>query len=331
MLYASGVHASVFDAIAVLIAVAALGVLPIGPGVGAGAMVLILGSTGVAGVSAAGVLLTATGTVGGLAYGGWALADGLWSKRKARLRLLRAPADSQPSTSSDLTARSATIRGWGRQRAHRMRRTEPQRGEPAGIRLTDTAGLNADARASGPVATRRRASFRAGGRLARRRGRDRLGAGQGRSPDRRPVRAPRRADPNERRTDESWVGGGWVGWLGYGLGSRIEELPPGPPAPSPRPMFSLAYYDHVIVLDQGRWWFEALATPEREAALEQGSPSGSSGCGPSRRPRAKRPSPPSRSSATGRSGISTRWPTVSAGSPRASCFRPTCARGWRRG
>ena len=56
MLYASGVHASILDAIAVLIAIAALGVLPVGPGVGAASMVLILGSTGVAGVSAAGVL-----------------------------------------------------------------------------------------------------------------------------------------------------------------------------------------------------------------------------------------------------------------------------------
>jgi uncharacterized membrane protein YbhN (UPF0104 family) len=87
MLYASGVHASVFDATAVLIAVAALGVLPIGPGVGTGAMVLILGSTGVAGVSAAGVLLTATGTAGALAYGGWALADRFWTKRRTRLPL----------------------------------------------------------------------------------------------------------------------------------------------------------------------------------------------------------------------------------------------------
>jgi uncharacterized membrane protein YbhN (UPF0104 family) len=90
MLYASGVHASVFDAAAVLIAVAALGVLPIGPGVGASAMVLILGSTGVAGASAAGVLLTATGTVGALAYGGWALADRVRTKRVTD-RQLRAP------------------------------------------------------------------------------------------------------------------------------------------------------------------------------------------------------------------------------------------------
>lgn len=87
MLHASGVHASVFDAAAVLIAVAALGALPIGPSVGASAMVLILGSTGVAGVSAAGVLLTATGTLGALAYGGWALADRQWTARKTRLML----------------------------------------------------------------------------------------------------------------------------------------------------------------------------------------------------------------------------------------------------
>jgi hypothetical protein len=86
MLHASGLHASVLDATAVLIAVAVLGVLPVGPGVGAGAMVLILGSTGVAGVTAAG-LLTATGTLGALAYGGWALADRFWTKRRTRLRL----------------------------------------------------------------------------------------------------------------------------------------------------------------------------------------------------------------------------------------------------
>ena len=86
MLYASGIHASVFDATAVLIAIAALGVLPVGPGVGAAAMVLILGSTGVAGVSAAGVLLTATGALGALAYGGWALADRFWTQRRTEPR-----------------------------------------------------------------------------------------------------------------------------------------------------------------------------------------------------------------------------------------------------
>ena len=54
------------------------------------------------------------------------------------------------------------------------------------------------------------------------------------------------------------VGGGWVGWLGYGLGARVEQLPPSPPAPIPRPDFSLAFYDHVLVHDGSRWWFEAL-------------------------------------------------------------------------
>jgi hypothetical protein len=78
MLQASGIHASIFDATALLIAVAVLGVLPVGPGVGAAAAVLILGAQGVAGVSAAGVMLTATGTAGALAYAAWAYADRRW-------------------------------------------------------------------------------------------------------------------------------------------------------------------------------------------------------------------------------------------------------------
>jgi para-aminobenzoate synthetase/4-amino-4-deoxychorismate lyase len=65
------------------------------------------------------------------------------------------------------------------------------------------------------------------------------------------------------------VGGGWFGWLGYGLGARVERLPPQPPRPAPLPEAQLAYYDHVLRLDaDGRWWFEALATPARETALE---------------------------------------------------------------
>jgi uncharacterized membrane protein YbhN (UPF0104 family) len=84
MLHAVGIHASVFDATAVLIAVAVLGALPVGPGVGAGAMVLILGANGVAGVSAAGVLLTLTGALGALGYAAWALADRLWTERGTR-------------------------------------------------------------------------------------------------------------------------------------------------------------------------------------------------------------------------------------------------------
>jgi uncharacterized membrane protein YbhN (UPF0104 family) len=80
MLQASGIHASIFDATAVLIAVAVLGVLPAGPSVGTAAAVLILGAQGVAGVSAAGVMLTATGTAGALAYAAWAYADRRWRR-----------------------------------------------------------------------------------------------------------------------------------------------------------------------------------------------------------------------------------------------------------
>jgi uncharacterized membrane protein YbhN (UPF0104 family) len=76
-LHAIGVDASVFDAIAVLIAMVTLSQLPIGPSVGAAAVVLILGANGVALTAAAGVLLSATGMAGTLAFGGWALADRL--------------------------------------------------------------------------------------------------------------------------------------------------------------------------------------------------------------------------------------------------------------
>lgn len=72
-----GVHVSLLDAIALLIAMFTLGQLPIGPSLGAAAAVLILGAHGVATTAAAGVLLTATGTVGSLGYAGWAVLDRL--------------------------------------------------------------------------------------------------------------------------------------------------------------------------------------------------------------------------------------------------------------
>ena len=72
-----GVDISVFDAVALLIASAALGLLPVGPTLGAATAVLILGSNGVAVVAAAGALLTATGAVGALCFAGWALVDRL--------------------------------------------------------------------------------------------------------------------------------------------------------------------------------------------------------------------------------------------------------------
>jgi uncharacterized membrane protein YbhN (UPF0104 family) len=84
LLRAVGVDASIFDATAVLIALVTLAQLPVGPSVGAGAAVLILGSHGVAAAAAAGVLLTATGTLGGLLFAAWAGADGLWSAVRRR-------------------------------------------------------------------------------------------------------------------------------------------------------------------------------------------------------------------------------------------------------
>jgi para-aminobenzoate synthetase/4-amino-4-deoxychorismate lyase len=66
------------------------------------------------------------------------------------------------------------------------------------------------------------------------------------------------------------VGGGWFGWLGYRLGSRIERLPAAPPSPVALPDFHLAYYDNVLRLDPaGHWWFEALAGEIRREALQQ--------------------------------------------------------------
>ena len=66
------------------------------------------------------------------------------------------------------------------------------------------------------------------------------------------------------------VGGGWFGVLGYQLGAHIEALPPAPPRPIPLDQSWMGLYDHVLRLDrQGRWWFEALVTPDRATALEQ--------------------------------------------------------------
>jgi hypothetical protein len=75
LLHAVGIDASLFDAIAVLIAVVTLGQLPFGLSVGAAASVLILGPQGVAAAAAAGILLTATGTVGGLSFAAWGALD----------------------------------------------------------------------------------------------------------------------------------------------------------------------------------------------------------------------------------------------------------------
>jgi len=67
---------------------------------------------------------------------------------------------------------------------------------------------------------------------------------------------------------ERIVGGGWVGFLGFEARHRVEPGHPPPPRPVPLPDGALSYYDHVLRMDvTGRWWFEALVTPEREAAI----------------------------------------------------------------
>ncbi len=71
---------------------------------------------------------------------------------------------------------------------------------------------------------------------------------------------------------DAWgaVGGGWLGWLGYRLAERVERVPVAGPRPAPLPDFHLAYYDHLLRRDAyGSWWFEALITPPRQAALKQ--------------------------------------------------------------
>ena len=71
------------DSMALLIAMAALGLLPVGPSLGAATTVLILGSKGVAQTAAAGALLTATGAVGALLFASWALLDRLRTRRRS--------------------------------------------------------------------------------------------------------------------------------------------------------------------------------------------------------------------------------------------------------
>jgi uncharacterized membrane protein YbhN (UPF0104 family) len=85
MLHAVGENVSIFDAMALLIAMFTLGQLPIGPSIGPAAAVLILGAHGVAISAAAGVLLALSGVIGAISYATWALIDQLatsWLKSR---------------------------------------------------------------------------------------------------------------------------------------------------------------------------------------------------------------------------------------------------------
>ena len=90
-------------------------------------------------------------------------------------------------------------------------------------------------------------------------------------------------DLPEARGDAE-VGGGWFGWLGYGLGARVERLPPRPPRPVPLPDAHLAFYDHVLRQDAaGVWWFESLGDDaplaRLQALLDVAAPAGAAGAG----------------------------------------------------
>lgn len=84
VLHGLGVDVSVFDAMALLIAAALFGLLPVGPTLGVATSVVILGANGVAVTAAAGALLTATGAVGALGFAAWALVDRLAQRRGGR-------------------------------------------------------------------------------------------------------------------------------------------------------------------------------------------------------------------------------------------------------
>ena len=94
MLHAIGVEVSIFDAMALLIAMFTLGQLPIGPSIGPAAAVLILGAHGVAATAAAGVLL-----------------DG---HRHRRLPLLRRVGDHRPDHHGPTQRRFRNHRGTAR-------------------------------------------------------------------------------------------------------------------------------------------------------------------------------------------------------------------------
>jgi para-aminobenzoate synthetase/4-amino-4-deoxychorismate lyase len=83
-------------------------------------------------------------------------------------------------------------------------------------------------------------------------------------------------------------GGGWIGYLGFGLAGEFLAAPPAPGEPRRLPAWWFGYYDHVLRRDRatGRWVFEALWTPGRADALERRFED------LSRRPQAARPQPP---------------------------------------
>ncbi|MBW9214798.1 chorismate-binding protein [Mumia sp. zg.B53] len=57
--------------------------------------------------------------------------------------------------------------------------------------------------------------------------------------------------------------GTWIGWWGYQLGARLEDVGPVPPRTDPLPDADLALYETVLRRIDGVWWFESVASPEQ--------------------------------------------------------------------
>ena len=69
---------------------------------------------------------------------------------------------------------------------------------------------------------------------------------------------------------QAGFGGGWIGYLGFGMAEQLLPMPPAPGEPRRMPAWWFGCYDHVLRRDRitGRWVFEALWTPSRGDALE---------------------------------------------------------------
>ena len=73
------------------------------------------------------------------------------------------------------------------------------------------------------------------------------------------------------RTGDSRFGGGWIGYLGFGVAGSFLPVPSAPGGPQRLPAWWFGYYDHVLRRDRGtgRWSFEAFWTQDRAGALER--------------------------------------------------------------